>query len=72
MTNKAKEEKQELKYDFDRKIEALAEKYSKYLDQTGITPLSLPVKIKLRIVPFKNGHKKDFRFNGPELKHYQE
>lgn len=68
----AKKDKEELESEFKRKIESLAMKYSKYLNDGAITPLSLPVKLKLRIVPCDGAHNKDMRFNGPELKHYQE
>lgn len=42
------------------------------MNQTGISPLSLPVNIKLRILPVNGYHNKDMRLNGPELKNYQE
>lgn len=63
---KVLKEKDNLKMEFEKQIKSVAEKYSKYLDQSGMSPLNLPVKLKFRVLP------KDLKLNGPELKPNQE
>ncbi|CAF0730994.1 unnamed protein product [Brachionus calyciflorus] len=51
-----------LKKDFDRQVNSIAERYKKYLEQNELSPLALPVKIKIRLVT------KDIRLDGFEFK----